>query len=102
MTVTTTAAPVRAFIAGEFRESGSDRHIPSVNPPDRADVVARVPEGTAEDVELAVAAAAHALDGWRRLPEPARAEHLYRWAGAIDARREELARAVVREVGKPI
>lgn len=102
MVVTAGAAPVRAFIGGRFRESGSDRHIESVNPSDFASVVARVPEGTREDVDLAVDAAVSALEGWRRKPGPARAEHLYRWAGVIDARREELALAVVREVGKPI
>ncbi len=102
MAVITETKPVRSYIGGHFRESGSDRYIPSINPSDSGNVVARVPEGTPEDVELAVAAAAGALDGWRRMSGPARAEHLYRWAGVIEARREELARAVVREVGKPI
>ncbi|HQR18409.1 MAG TPA: aldehyde dehydrogenase family protein, partial [Gemmatimonadales bacterium] len=32
----------------------------------------------------------------------ARAEHLHRWAGAIEARAEEIAQVMAREVGKPI
>src|SRR5690606_38016184 len=91
-----------ALRGGRVGESGWERYSEGVNPSDFASVVARVPEGTREEVELAVAAAASALEGWRRHPGPVRAEHLYRWAGVIDARREELALAIVREVGKPI
>ncbi|HEX7119593.1 MAG TPA: aldehyde dehydrogenase family protein [Longimicrobiales bacterium] len=93
---------VRPFIGGHFRESASDGSFASLNPSAAAEVVARVPEGAPEDVVRAVDAAAEALPAWRRLPGPARAEHLHRWAGAIEARQEELARAVAREVGKPI
>src|SRR5262245_2129996 len=33
---------------------------------------------------------------------PDRAQHLHNWAGIISARADELARAITREVGKPI
>lgn len=89
-------------VAGGFRDATPGRVIDSVNPADARDIVARVPEGAVPDVEAAVAAAAAAWPAWRRLPGPARAEHLYRWAGVIAARQEELARALMREVGKPI
>ena len=39
---------------------------------------------------------------WSELTGVARAEHLYRWSGAIAERQEALAQAVAREVGKPI
>jgi aldehyde dehydrogenase (NAD+) len=93
---------LKNLIAGRFHESSADQFFSSINPSAARDVVARVPRGSAEDVTLAVDAAAEALAGWRRLSGPARAEHLYRWASAIEARKEELAQAVVREVGKPI
>ncbi|HEX6938094.1 MAG TPA: aldehyde dehydrogenase family protein [Longimicrobiales bacterium] len=96
------AAVAGAFIGGRFRESVSDRFIDSINPSQASDVVVRVPAGSPEDVERAVGAAQEALPAWRRQPGAVRADHLYRWAGAIEARQEELARAVVREVGKPI
>lgn len=89
------------LIAGRFQRSASDSHLASINPA-AVEVVARLPIGAREDAELAVDAASAALSGWRRLPGPARAEHLYRWAEVIDSRREELAQAVVREVGKPL
>jgi len=65
-------------------------------------VIAEVPEGTVEDVGLAVQAAMDGLQGWRALIGTVRAEHLYRWSAAIASRQDELARAMAREVGKPI
>jgi alpha-ketoglutaric semialdehyde dehydrogenase len=96
------ALRLRNFIGGEWRQSRGDRWIPDLNPSDRTDVVAEVPEGVADDVASAVGAARTALDGWRALSGPARAEHLYRWAAAIAARQEELGQLLSREVGKPI
>jgi aldehyde dehydrogenase (NAD+) len=89
------------FLAGRFTER-SGEPIPSVNPSDPADVVGLVASGTACDAGDAAEAAAEALPAWRRLPGASRAEALLRWAAALDARREELAQAMAREVGKPI
>jgi acyl-CoA reductase-like NAD-dependent aldehyde dehydrogenase len=72
------------------------------NPSEPDDVVALVPAGTPEDAVAAVAAAAEALPGWRKLTGAARADHLQRWSSAIAGRHEELAQAMAREVGKPI
>ena len=93
---------LESFIDGVWRPSGGDQWMDSVNPSDKSDIVARVPVGSAADVHAAVAAARTALDVWRRLSGPGRADHLYRWAGAIDERKESIAQAVCREVGKPI
>ena len=90
------------FIAGEFRPGNLAQVQDDLNPSDRSDIVGQVPEGTSRDVDGAVSAAAEALQGWRKLPGPTRAEHLHRWARAISDRGEELAQAVAREVGKPI
>jgi alpha-ketoglutaric semialdehyde dehydrogenase len=90
------------FIAGGDRPAEAGTVTTSRNPADARDVVARVPEGSAADVDAATAAAAEAWPGWRRLPGPARADHLYRWAGVVAARQEDMARVLMREVGKPI
>jgi alpha-ketoglutaric semialdehyde dehydrogenase len=89
------------FIGGAFRTSDADGAALDINPSD-ATVIARVPAGADVEVRLAVDAAASAFETWRALSGPARAEHLYRWAAAIDARRDALARVVMQEVGKPI
>jgi aldehyde dehydrogenase (NAD+) len=93
---------LRSFISGQWSASVADEWIDDVNPSNARDIVARVPVGHADDVTAAVTAARGALDAWKRLSGPARAEHLYRWAQAIAERNEELAQAVSREVGKPI
>ena len=93
---------LRSYIGGEFHAGEFDRGVADLNPSDRDDIIARVPEGGAADVAAAVDAASAALVPWRKLTGPARAEHLYRWADAIGAEQENLAQALSREVGKPI
>src|SRR5512134_1611288 len=104
MTTPSIAAPplLRHFVAGDFRPATTDDWLSNVNPSDREDVLARVPISTPADVLPAVAGASEALRGWRNLPGPVRAEHLYRWAAALEVRAEELAQLMAREVGKPI
>lgn len=96
------ATILRNYLGGTYQPSASDELIDSLNPSDTADVVARVPVGTVADAQAAAAAAHAALDAWRGTSGPDRGEHLHRWAGVVDGRREELARALAREVGKPI
>jgi aldehyde dehydrogenase (NAD+) len=75
---------------------------PTVNPTRPRETLAMIPSGDPEIVRQAVDAAAAAQTSWASLPGPTRAEHLYRWADAINARSAELADAIVREVGKPV
>ena len=95
-------AVLPSYIGGQFRTSAVERGIDDLNPSDRADVIGLIPEGSPEDVAAAVAAAHQALPAWRRMTGPARAELLYKWAGVMEADRENLAQALSREVGKPI
>ncbi|MDE3128302.1 MAG: aldehyde dehydrogenase family protein [Gemmatimonadota bacterium] len=90
------------YLAGTWTATTGDDWIPDVNPSDARDVVASVPRGTAADAQAAVAAAHQALESWRGLTGPSRAEHLYRWAGVLAEQQEALAQAMTREVGKPI
>jgi alpha-ketoglutaric semialdehyde dehydrogenase len=96
------ASPFLDFVGGGFTPSASERFLPDRNPSDAEDVVGLVPAGTAADVDRAAQSAAEAASGWRALTGSARADHLYRWAGAIASRQEQLAQAMTREVGKPI
>jgi acyl-CoA reductase-like NAD-dependent aldehyde dehydrogenase len=93
---------LQSFIGGAFVGSASDTVVADVNPSDARDVVAEIPGGDPRDVERAVEAAESALQPWKALTGPARAEHLFRWADVLSARREELALAMAREIGKPI
>ncbi|GAA5009936.1 aldehyde dehydrogenase family protein [Streptomyces siamensis] len=77
----------------------SNEHELRVLNPATEEVVATVPAATAEDVDAAVARAAHAQTAWAALAPADRARLLRRFASAVDGHIEELARLEVREAG---
>jgi alpha-ketoglutaric semialdehyde dehydrogenase len=82
--------------------AASAAQISSTNPADPADVVGTFTPRGGIDVDRAVRAAAVAAPGWAGTPGQARADLLHRVAGRVEARAEELAALICREVGKPI
>ncbi|HKE00602.1 MAG TPA: aldehyde dehydrogenase family protein [Planctomycetota bacterium] len=70
------------------------------NPANRGDLIGLFPKSDARDVDAAVAAAKRAYKTWRLVPAPRRAEILYRAGRILEERKEELARAMTREMGK--
>jgi len=65
------------------------------------EVIGKVPEGTADDVEHAVAAATEAFPAWAATSLEERAKFMDRIAEGIAARTEELGATISREVGMP-
>jgi len=66
------------------------------------EVIGKVPEGTADDVERAVAAAAEAFPAWSATAVDERAKLLNRVAEGIGARIDDIAATISREVGMPL
>ena len=66
------------------------------------EVIARVPEGTAEDVELAARAARAAFGPWAATPIEQRCAFLQGIADGLAARGDEIARVITAEVGMPL
>jgi acyl-CoA reductase-like NAD-dependent aldehyde dehydrogenase len=67
------------------------------------EAIGRVPKGTAEDVDRAVAAARRAFDGeWGRTGVADRAEWLDKLAAALKARVPQISEAIAHEVGTAI
>ena len=66
------------------------------------EVIGTIPEGTAEDVDRAVDAAAEAFDEWSNTSAEERCKLLARAAEALGARTDEIAQPSPREVGMPI
>jgi betaine-aldehyde dehydrogenase len=62
----------------------------------------KVPAGTAQDIDAAVAAAQAALEGWSRTPAEKRAELLQKISDGLKARADEIAKTIAQEVGMPI
>jgi aldehyde dehydrogenase (NAD+) len=86
-------------IDGKWVPARSGKTFFNVSPA-TGEVLGEFPASAAEDVDAAVAAAAKARDGWRLTPAPKRAEIVYRAGEIIRARKEDLARAMTREMGK--
>jgi acyl-CoA reductase-like NAD-dependent aldehyde dehydrogenase len=66
------------------------------------EVMATIPEGTAEDVDKAVRAAAEAFPEWSATSVEERAKMLSRISEGLAARTDEIAQTISREVGMPM
>ena len=66
------------------------------------EIIATIPDGTTGDVDKAVAAARAAFAGWSSLPKEVRAEWLMKIHAGLEARTQEIAEAIAREVGMPV
>jgi aldehyde dehydrogenase (NAD+) len=66
------------------------------------EVMATIPEGTAEDVDKAVQAAAAAFPGWAATSREERSKLLVRIGEALAARTDEIAAIISHEVGMPM
>src|SRR4051812_32147544 len=85
-------------------ESTSSRRTMAVFSPRDGRAVTSVPNGDADDVDRAVAAARVAFTDspWSRMAPAQRKQVLHRFADAIEAHRDDLALLVSLEMGKPI
>jgi len=86
------------FIAGQW--TGANDALESRNPSNTDEIVARFPDGTAADVDAAVAAASEAFAGWSKASPEVRADVLDKVAALIFARSAELGELLAREEGK--
>jgi 1-pyrroline dehydrogenase len=90
------------FIDGKWVPGGGDE-VESVRNPATGKVIAMVPKGTAEDVELAVSAARRAYEKtWSETTPGERSEMLLKLADAVETHGDELARIESENVGKPL
>ena len=90
----------RLYIGGAWVQPGGPESIDVVDPATE-DVIGRVPAGTAEDVDRAVAAAREAFGGWSTAPVEQRSKYLTLLAEGLDARAGEIARTITAEMGAP-
>ncbi len=90
----------RLYIGGEWVASTGDGSIPVVNPATE-DVIATVPDGTAEDADRAVRAARLAFAAWAATPVEERARLLAALRDGLARRQAELAATITAEMGAP-
>ena len=94
-------AALRCTVGGSPWDPEGEGRIEVVNPATE-EVVADVPEAGASGVDLAVAAAAAAFEGWRRTVPKDRAAAMFALAAAIEEHAEEFAELESVDVGKPL
>ena len=80
----------------------ADRPSESLNPSDTRDLVARTPDGGADEVNAAVAAAKAAFPAWSEASPEVRSDILDKAGTLVMERREELGRLLSREEGKTL
>ncbi len=105
MSTTESSAAVRQaqemFVDGKWVPARSGQTFESTSPA-TGEVIATVPEGDREDARAAIAAAGRAAEGWSRLTAYERAAHMHAVGDVIEARRDELARTLTLDQGKPL
>jgi len=91
------------YVDGAFIDAHSARTIDVINPATQ-DVIARVPDADASDVNLAVAAARRAFESapWANVTAQERGRILFRLAEIVRTRAAELAELETINNGKPI
>lgn len=90
----------RNFIDGEWVAPESDERVENRNPARTGDVIGRFPISTGAEVDRAVASARRGFERWRDVPAPERGLVLQRAGELMAERKDELARAQTREMGK--
>ncbi len=90
----------KIYIGGQWTPS-SGLGIHEVVDSNTEEVIGKVPEGTAHDVDRAVEAAAEAFYAWSNTPVDERAKLLLRVGEALKARGDDIAATIAKEVGMP-
>ena len=100
MALSTSTKPHPIFLAGRWVDSPDRLEI--ANPADPSEPAGATYQATAEQYEEATQAAVAAFGVTRRLPAYERGRMLREISAGIKARREEIARTITLEAGKPI
>ena len=86
------------YINSEWIDSTGDEIADVLNPATE-EVIAKVPVGTTDDVDKAVAAAKAAFPAWNATPIEDRIDLMEKFYTAIESRKDEIADTIVAELG---
>jgi acyl-CoA reductase-like NAD-dependent aldehyde dehydrogenase len=89
------------YINGEWVEPNGKNFLEVTNSTTE-EVMARIPEGTAEDINAAVAAAKAAFEMWSQTPKEERAKYIQAIADKLKERTNEIGEIIAKEVGMPL
>ena len=91
----------RLYVNGEWIEPAGKGMLDVINSTTE-EVMGRVPEGTPEDINRAVAAARAAFESWSATSAADRAGFLQKISAGLLARQGEIAEIIASEVGMPL
>jgi alpha-ketoglutaric semialdehyde dehydrogenase len=91
---------IKNLINGQWVEAANGATARTCNPARKAEEVSLYPLSTLQDAEQAIAAAGAAFPKWSQTPAPQRGMILDKAGQIIDARLEDMARALTLEEGK--
>lgn len=89
------------YVDGQWVHSNSGNTIAVNNPADNS-VLGYMPFLDQDQIEQAVQSAQNAYQSWRYVPVNSRAKILHKWAELITENRDDLAKIITLEQGKPI
>jgi acyl-CoA reductase-like NAD-dependent aldehyde dehydrogenase len=89
------------FVDGAWAGSLSGETFTAESPA-TGEAIGTVPRGGRQDAQLAIGAANRAADGWSRATAFERAAAMHRVADEIERRRDDLARTLTLDQGKPL
>lgn len=89
------------FIDGQWLNSDMHRTIDVENPANEQ-IIAHIPEGTADDADHALNSAKNAQVAWSRRPAIERGRLVLKLARAVIANKAQYARLITMEQGKPL
>ncbi len=90
------------FIGGEWTAPASGEYFENRNPADRNDIIGGFPLSTKAEVDRAVESAKRGFEIWKKWPAPARGDILRLVGDLMAKRKDEIADAMTREMGKPL
>ncbi len=88
------------FIGGAWVAPTTGAYFENRNPADRDDIIGCFPQSGSDDIARAAAAAQRGFAVWSRTPAPIRGEVLHRVGDLLVQRKDAIARAMTREMGK--
>lgn len=91
----------KLYVNGNWIQPVGSRTLDVINSTTE-EVMGRIPEGTAEDIDRAVAAARAAFDSWSTTSAADRAAFLQQISAGLAARQNEIAEIIASEVGMPL
>jgi succinate-semialdehyde dehydrogenase/glutarate-semialdehyde dehydrogenase len=91
----------KSYVNSAWVEAKSGARF-DINDPGTGEVWASAPDNSAEDVDVAVKAAHEAFESFRKVNPRTRAQMLLKWDALIRENRDDLAKIVTYETGKPL